>query len=149
MEAPPADADPFAQYVCSWPDGDKHEIALTNEQVREWVKGNVQRHENDVFWEAEHPVTHHRISVKLRLNHHLMLSVYEQTKWLCGVNVKEFGEEALPYDDNGRPMKVDGEHASLKTAMAMLQPLAEKFAANEVSRDDLCTEKYWFEEAQR
>ena len=92
-----------------------------------------------------HEQSHNALRISERLDHHALMSVYEQAKWLTGIPVKCFwqvGDDALPYDEQKRPMHVDENHPAVKRSVAFLQPLAEAYSKGEIkTRDQLVEAK--------
>ena len=74
------------------------------------------RASSQVVWQGEHAISHHKIEVKTRQDRHLLMSIYEQGKWIFGIRCDIF--------------------ASTDSAGDFVKLMAEEFAKGKTERDD-------------
>ena len=89
--------DDLAPYVATWPDGDRKEVAeKTNAAIREIMKG-AHKTTNLHMLNLVHKPSNNIVIVKQKPDNRLLMSVFEQRKWIAGVAVQEFAQpgEAL------------------------------------------------------
>ena len=84
-----------------------------------------------------HPSSKNSLEVKIRLDRHALMSMYEQSAWKFGVPVHKFvfkGDAALPYDGH-RPVDVDAKHPAFGRAAAFAIELAKLYMTDVSARD--------------
>ena len=82
------------------------------------------------LWEKEQQTTKHDLYIKQRVDHFLLLSLFEQKNQICQIQLNSFG-----VIDEKKQLPEDSE--ILKSGLAILIPIAEKFAKNEIGREEL------------
>jgi hypothetical protein len=83
------------------------------------------------LWVGEHSVTHHSLCIEQRVDRKLLLSIFEQSKQRLQVRVDQFGIVL----DHTKPLHHDDP--VLQLALKFLQPIAEKFALDQLKVTDL------------
>jgi hypothetical protein len=112
--------------VCArWSDGMEHIISdMSCSDLDKVTGGRVSdKQPSKVFFDEEMKDTHHRVTVKPRVDRSMLCSLYEQSKQVLQIPVKLFGPE-------------DSEDAMDKAAKMMII-LAKQFCNNELKRADL------------
>ena len=112
--------------VCAkWSDGMQHLISdISCSDLDKLLGGRASdKAPSKVFFDEEMKDTHHRVTVKPRLDRSLLVSMYEQGKQVLQIAVKLFGPE-------------DSEDA-MEQAAKMMIILAKQFCNNELKRADL------------
>ena len=72
----------------------------------------------------------------------MLLGIFEQGKFLFGVNISEFSSEPMPYDAvSGGPQKVGAEHEGLLAAVEFMKPILDKYIKKECTREAMAVEK--------
>ena len=85
------------------------------------------------LWNGIRKIDGHALKLAQRPDRQLLLSLFEQTRQVCAVQVAWFGEVPLP-----QPAVVPKDTESLTKAMAFLKPLAIAYASGEIKdRSDL------------
>jgi hypothetical protein len=139
------DEEPSAFYVATWPDASRYEIAdKTNAEVLGLLAGAQHAASKTlVAWEGVVATTKHSIEIKQRKDRHLLLSIYEQAKWIAGVPICNFGVEPMPMtaDVPPRPEHVPDDDPRAVAALAFLQPLAEEYCKGEWTAKELTEAK--------
>ena len=82
------------------------------------------------LWEKEQLTTKHDLYIKQRVDHCLLLSLFEQKNQICQIQLNSFG-----VIDEKRQLPEDSD--ILKKGLAILIPIAEKFAKNEIGREEV------------
>jgi predicted GIY-YIG superfamily endonuclease len=85
----------------------------------------------DLLWQTEHAETHHAIHVAQRIDRHLLICIYEQSRQRMQVRMSTFGD--VIDEMKKEPM----ESKTLQIATKFVQAIAEKFAAGELSHQQL------------
>ena len=113
--------------LAEWPDGCKSMIRLTKNQL----KGSHTA--PGVLYENEHTQTHHKISIKQRVDRSLLMSVYEQNRQILQVKMNLFG----PIDNENVQQPLD--HPATQGALSLLtgKPLVDKYCAGELTQQQL------------
>ena len=127
---PPSDAEDLDMYKAKWENGDEHVVSKTNGEIKALIKTLTRSmvSSNDVFWSGTHPGTKHKLELKEKIDKKLLLGIFEQGKFLCGINVSEFSEEDMPIDStSGAPMKVGEHHEGLKKTVLFLTPIVTAY----------------------
>ena len=121
VERQTEDTDPC---IATWADGYKIDIedVLSNE-LENYSNPRKDKAAVQKVWEGEHATSHHRLFVQKRVDRSLLVSLYEQTRQICQVQVKMFGPE-------------DSEEAFQKAAKLMTE-IGETYATGSVGRSDL------------
>lgn len=83
------------------------------------------------LWSSTHSVTKHKIHLQQRVDRHLLISIFEQTRQILQLRLDQLG----PIDDQRQQLPKESE--VLKKGISIMQPLAEKYCRGEVSKDDL------------
>ena len=121
--------------IARWPDG----YRIKMEQTRRWLS-NLQRESKsrskivDILFEQEATATRHSISISQRTDRTLLLSIYEQGKQICQVQLDKFGPvEPLIAGSNHLPK----DHDTVLRAMTIMKPLAIMYARGEIKKEEL------------
>ena len=142
---PPADdVVDLDQYLARFEDGDAHVVSKTNADIRAIIASMSlsAKATNESLWTAEHPQTKHILELKLKIDKKLLLGIFEQKKFVCGLNISGFSETDMPIDaTSGAPMKVDAEHAGLQKAKAFLTPIVQQYVDLKCTREEMISEK--------
>ena len=115
-------------------DGTVHKLGITAGEIKEKARIN-KCHGDATLWQTEHRVTKHAITIRQRSDRTLLMSMYEQKQQLLMVRVDFFGftdgaTDFLPHD-----------HEAVQGALAFMKSIAEKYARNELTKDQLVTER--------
>jgi hypothetical protein len=83
------------------------------------------------LWTGNQIGTKHKITVHQKVDRHLLLVMFEQTRQVCQLRLDSFG----PLSDQAQ--QLPREHESIVQGLKILVPIAERFCAGELVRDDL------------
>ena len=121
--------------IARWPDG----CRIKMEQTKRWLS-NLQRETKskskivDILFEQEAKATKHSITISQRTDRTLLLSIYEQGKQICQVQLDKFGPvEPLIAGSNHLPK----DHDTVQKAMTIMKPLAIMYANGEIKKEEL------------
>ena len=129
--APATGAEALAPYVATWPDGDRKEIAeKTNAAIREMLQGapGAKSSYSTHLWSGIHEASNNQVYVRQKPDNRLLMSTFEQTKWIAGVAVQEFAEpgEKLPSLSGGIET-LPNEHPAVQASFAFFLPFVEDY----------------------
>jgi hypothetical protein len=83
------------------------------------------------LWSSTHVETKHKIHLQQRVDRHLLVSLYEQTRQILQLRLDLIG----PIEDQRQQLPKESE--VLAKGISIMQPIAEKYCRGEISRDDL------------
>jgi hypothetical protein len=129
----PDDAAPGDCILAKWSDGlTRRMLEITVGMFRGQDLGR-KLVGDAALWNGIRKIDGHALKLAQRPDRQLLLSLFEQTRQVCAVQVAWFGEVPLP-----QPAVVPKDTESLTKAMAFLKPLAIAYASGEIKdRSDL------------
>jgi hypothetical protein len=83
------------------------------------------------LWASTHAVTKHKIYIQQRVDRHLLVSLYEQTRQVLQLRLDLFG----PIADQRQQLPKDSD--IVQKGVSLMQPIAEKFCRGDICKDDL------------
>ena len=124
LEEPP-DCPPSGPMLARWPDGSTHDVSELSVQEYQEIKRSRGTGKKDPVkhWEGEHKTTHHLLSIspKPDKNGVRLMILREQRKHILQVNCVFFDNEEAAHD--------------------FMKEIAERYAANEIMKNDLKSER--------
>lgn len=124
LEEPP-DCPPSGPMLARWPDGSTHDVSELSVQEYQEIKRSrgTGKKDPEKHWEGEHKTTHHllRISPKPDKKGVRLMILREQKKQILQVNCVYFDNEEAAHD--------------------FMKEIAERYAANEIMKKDLKSER--------
>ena len=126
---------PSDEIMASWSDGMQNIVpGVTRGCYKMLMKGTKGRSLSATtgrLWEKQQNTTKHDLHIRQRVDHNLLLSLFEQKNQVCSIQLNAWG----PLEDETKQLPVD--HEILQKGLAILVPIAELFAINEVAREEL------------
>jgi hypothetical protein len=83
------------------------------------------------LWSSTHTVTKHKIHLQQRVDRHLLVSLYEQTRQILQLRLDLLG----PIEDQRQQLPKESE--VLKKGISIMQPIGEKYCRGDLTKDDL------------
>ena len=120
------------KHVATIPEGHVATIPdWTYERLLALFPGGARREGRDVLWESEHKTTFHRLYLAQRVDRNLLLSLYEQKGQILQLRLNLCGY----IQDEHKQVEIN--HPALVFGLKIMIKLSEKYARDEISKDDL------------
>ena len=119
--------------VALFDDGTRYAMSSITVASYNKMKAAAHGHKRaETYWSGETKGSHHKLVLRQRPDRHLLLSLYEQAQQVLQVRVDAFGELPSP-----QPSVVPASTPALQAAIKLMIPIAEKYSAGGIDKNDL------------
>ena len=140
LSLPPDDPSPTADgnalMKVKFLDGTYGRIPLSVKAWRDLMgRGKSAASKSTALYEEEHKESHHKVSLRQRVDQKLRLIMFDQAKQICQIRVDLFGELPVSTAEDGKAETLPADHPVMLKAVAFMKALVDRYCSGELKDD--------------